>query len=119
MLKVEKGWFVDENGRKVLLRGVNLGGSTKVPVSPNGATHIKTNFRDHKDVSFVGHPFPLKEADEHFNRLKHWGFNCLRFLVTWEAIEHKGPKQYDKEYLDYIEEMIKIFLFNIPGFFLL
>jgi len=108
MLKVEKGWFVDENGRKVLLRGVNLGGSTKVPVSPNGATHIKTDFRDHKDVSFVGHPFPLKEADEHFKRLKHWGFNCLRFLVTWEAIEHKGPKLYDKEYLDYVEEVLKI-----------
>lgn len=108
MLKVEKGWFVDENGRKVLLRGVNLGGSTKVPVSPNGATHIKTDFRDHKNVSFVGHPFPLKEADEHFKRLKHWGFNCLRFLVTWEAIEHKGPKLYDKEYLDYIEEVLKI-----------
>lgn len=108
MLKVEKGWFVDENGRKVLLRGVNLGGSTKVPVSPNGATHIETDFRNHRDVSFVGHPFPLVEANEHFKRLKHWGFNCLRFLVTWEAIEHKGPKLYDKEYLDYLEEVLKI-----------
>lgn len=108
MLKTKSEWFIDEKGRTVLLRGVNLGGSTKVPFTPNGATHIKTDFSDHKDVSFVGRPFPIKEADEHFSRLKHWGFNCLRFLVTWEAIEHKGPNQYDKEYLDYVGEILKI-----------
>ncbi|MFX1242634.1 MAG: cellulase family glycosylhydrolase [Promethearchaeota archaeon] len=107
-LKTKNDWFVDEEGRIVLLRGVNLGGSSKVPFNPNGATHIKTDFSDHKDVSFVGRPFPLKDAEEHFTRLKHWGFNCLRFLITWEAIEHKGPRQYDKEYLDYIEEVLKI-----------
>jgi len=106
-LTVKNEWFIDENGRRVLLRGVNLGGSSKVPTRPNGATNIKTDFRDHREVSFVGRPFPLKEADEHFTRIKHWGFNCLRFLVTWEAVEHKGPKQYDKEYLDYIEEVLK------------
>jgi len=107
-LKIKNEWFVDEQGRTVLLRGVNLGGSSKVPFTPNGATHIKTDFNNHRDVSFVGRPFPLKEADEHFSRLKHWGFNCLRFLVTWEAIEHKGPGEYDKEYLDYLEEVLKI-----------
>ncbi len=107
-LNIKNEWFIDDEGRTVLLRGVNLGGSTKIPFSPNGATHIKTDFSDHKDISFVGRPFPLKEADEHFSRLKHWGFNCLRFLVTWEAIEHKGPKEYDKEYLDYLEEILKI-----------
>ncbi|MFW9948632.1 MAG: cellulase family glycosylhydrolase [Candidatus Thorarchaeota archaeon] len=108
LLKVKKDWFIDENGRKVLLRGVNLGGSTKVPFKPNGATHIKTDFSDHKGVSFVGRPFPLKKADNHFKRIKHWGFNCLRFLVTWEAIEHRGPKEYDHEYLDFLEEILKI-----------
>ncbi len=107
-LHVNNEWFIDEEGRKVLLRGVNLGGSSKVPFTPNGATHIKTNFSDHKDVSFVGRPFPLKEADDHFKRLKHWGFNCLRFLITWEAIEHKNPGEYDKDYLDYLEEILKI-----------
>ena len=107
-LSIKKEWFIDEKGRTVLLRGVNLGGSSKVPVTPNGATHIKTDFSDYREVSFVGHPFPIKEADEHYKRLKHWGFNCLRFLVTWEAIEHQGPKQYDKEYLDYVEELLKI-----------
>lgn len=107
-LKINKEWFIDEHKRSVLLRGVNLGGSSKVPFEPNGVTHIKTDFSNHRDVSFVGRPFPLKEADEHYYRLKRWGFNCLRFLITWEAIEHKGPKQYDKEYLDYIEEVLKI-----------
>ncbi|MFW9938714.1 MAG: cellulase family glycosylhydrolase [Candidatus Thorarchaeota archaeon] len=107
-LKIQNEWFIDKEGRNVLLRGVNLGGSSKVPYKPNGATHIKTDFKDHREVSFVGRPFPLNEAQEHFKRLKHWGFNCLRFLVTWEAIEHRGPKQYDKEYLDYLEEILKI-----------
>ena len=107
-LQIKNEWFIDEEGRRVLLRGVNLGGSSKVPFTPNGATHIKTDFSEHRDVSFVGRPFPIKEADEHFSRLKHWGFNCLRFLVTWEAIEHVGPGQYDKEYLDYLEEVLKI-----------
>ncbi|MFX0040683.1 MAG: cellulase family glycosylhydrolase [Candidatus Heimdallarchaeota archaeon] len=108
ILKVKNGHFIDDKGRTVLLRGVNLGGSSKVPFTPNGATHIKTDFSEHREVSFVGRPFPLKEADEHFTRLKHWGFNCLRFLVTWEAIEHKGPGQYDREYLNYLDEVLKM-----------
>lgn len=107
MLTIEGEWFVDEKGRKVLLRGVNLGGSSKVPVTPDGATHIKSDFTDY-GVSFVGRPFPLDQAQRHFERIKHWGFNALRFIVTWEAIEHAGPKQYDTEYLDYLEEVLKI-----------
>jgi len=107
-LKIKKEWFIDLEGRSVLLRGVNLGGSSKVPYKPNGATHIKTEFKDHRDVSFIGRPFPLHEADEHFTRLKHWGFNCIRFLITWEAIEHKGPRKYDKEYLEYVENLLNI-----------
>ncbi len=100
-------WFEDESGRKIILRGVNLGGDTKVPY-PNGGTHFPSNFSDHKDVSFVGRPFPLTEANEHFTRLKKWGFNCLRLLTTWEAIEHKGPSEYDITYLDYLTEITKL-----------
>lgn len=107
LLTAEKEWFIDFEGRSVLLRGVNLGGSTKVPFTPDGATHRKTDFSDHRDVSFVGRPFPPEEADEHYTRLQAWGFNCLRFLTTWEAIEHKGPGEYDTAYLDYLEEVIE------------
>ena len=91
----------------MILRGVNLGGSSKVPASPNGATHISEGFFNHREVSFVGRPFPLAEADEHFSRLRAWGLTFLRFLVSWEAIEHAGPGIYDDDYLDYIRAVIE------------
>jgi hypothetical protein len=100
-------WFRDEAGRTLILRGVNLSGSSKVPTRPNGATHLSEGFFEHRDVSFVGRPFPLEEADEHFSRLRGWGLTTLRFLVTWEAIEHAGPGQYDEAYLDYLYAVIK------------
>jgi hypothetical protein len=100
-------WFKDDEGHTLILRGVNLGGSTKVPFRPNGATYIREGFYDHRDVSFVGRPFPLDEADEHFARLRAWGFTFLRFLITWEAIEHAGPGIYDEEYLDYLYEVVR------------
>lgn len=107
VISVDGKWFVDEKGRKVILRGVNLGGSTKVPYD-NGGTHVKTDFSDHADVSFVNRPFPIDEADEHFARLKNWGFNSLRLLTTWEAVEHNGPGNYDTEYIDYFAKVCEI-----------
>jgi hypothetical protein len=106
-MHIDGGWFKDEQGRTLILRGVNLGGSTKVPFQPNGATYVREGFYDHRDVSFVGRPFPLEEADEHFSRLREWGFTFLRFLVTWEAIEHAGPGVYDEEYLDYVYAVVR------------
>ena len=60
-----------------------------------------------RTVSFVGRPFPLADANEHFARLHQWGFQFIRLLITWEAIEHAGPGHYDQEYLDYIYQLIK------------
>lgn len=104
---VDGQYFKDEQGRILLLRGINLGGSTKVPSTPNGASYIRDGFFDHRTVSFVGRPFPLEEADEHYTRLKTWGFNFLRFLITWEAVEHAGPGQYDTAYLDYLYAVVQ------------
>ncbi|MHA1672591.1 MAG: cellulase family glycosylhydrolase [Promethearchaeota archaeon] len=106
-LHIEKDRFVDEYGRRVILRGVNLGGDCKVPY-PTGGTEFPSDFADHRDVSFVGRPFPLEDAKEHFTRLKAWGFNCLRLLTTWEAVEHQGPFLYDTKYLEYFTHICEM-----------
>jgi hypothetical protein len=119
-ISINGRWFKDEQGRTLHLRGVNLGGSTKVPQIPNGATWNREGFYDHQNVSFVGKPFPLQDADEQFSRLKKWGLPFIRFLVTWEAIEHAGPGIYDEAYLDYVYKIVKkaaeydLFLFIDP-----
>jgi hypothetical protein len=107
MISIKGNHFEDEFGRTLVLRGVNLGGSSKVPFTPNGATWNRDGFYDHQNVSFVGRPFPLDQADEHFSRLKAWGFTFIRYLVTWEAIEHAGPGIYDLEYLAYTRSVIR------------
>lgn len=105
MIRIEGVNFKDDYGRTVILRGVNL--DAKVPFKPDGSTHIREGFFDHRNVSFVGRPFPLAEADEHFSRLKRWGLTFYRFLVPWEALEHAGPGIYDEEYLDYLYKIVE------------
>jgi hypothetical protein len=105
-LRVEGGRFIDADGRQVMLRGVNLGGDCKAPY-PDGGTDRPSDFSDHRSVSFTGRPFPIAEADEHLARLAHWGFNCLRLLTTWEAVEHAGPGLYDEQYLDYYAQVCR------------
>jgi hypothetical protein len=105
-ITIVNGAFTDPTGRSMFLRGINLGGSTKVPYSPYMGSHVKEGFFNGRDISFVGRPFPIEDADMHFQRLKAWGFHFFRFLVTWEAIEHKGPGIYDMEYLQYLRAII-------------
>lgn len=106
-IAVDGARLLDEHRRRLILRGVNLGGSSKLPRRPDGATHRREGFFDHRDVSFVGRPFPLEQADEHFGRLREWGLTFLRLLITWEAVEHAGPGVYDEEYLDYLAAIVR------------
>lgn len=103
-------WFKDNTGRRMLLRGINVQGSCKLPYTPVDARRTQSpnlSFEDYQNVSFVGRPFPLDECDFHFARLRSMGFTFLRFLITWEAIEHEGPGIYDVEYLEYLKNVME------------
>jgi len=113
-------FFIDSSGRRLILRGVNLSASKAPLHQPSHIDPVshssqlifnldlnshksdhKSNNIDHDDSSssaqlaidddFDGTPLDLKDIDVHLARLRGWGFNCIRYVVPWEAIESKGP----------------------------
>ena len=110
-LQTQGKFFRDALNRVTILRGVNLGGNSKLPTLPySGETFREKNTLhvDPKKISFVGRPFELKNANEHFGRLAAWGFTFLRLQITWEAVEHEGPGIYDQDYLMYLKKLCRI-----------
>ena len=105
---IKENFIFDDEGRTLILRGVNLGGDCKIPYCKPGE-EVLPEFLDKKtDVSFIGRPFPLEDAKDHFCRLKKAGMTFLRFLITWEAVEHDGPGIYDEAYLAYLRKILLI-----------
>lgn len=78
----------DHQGRFIILRGVNynvLGdywqGNTTIPTT---ATY----------------------SEEHLRLMSFYGFNCIRLLFTWSALEPQ-PGQYNQEYIQTINRVIE------------
>lgn len=105
------GNFRDSNDRVVVLRGINLDSAAKLPNNlPSSFLRPDQvdSFWNGDDVSFVNRPFALEDAPVHFQRLKDWGFNTIRYLYTWEALEHKGPGIYDDEFITYTIKVLTL-----------
>lgn len=108
------GNIVKPDGSKITLKGINVDLAMKLPFTPNMSSHMgcandpNSIFFEGETVSFVGRPFPLEEAEAHFHRIKSWGYNTIRYLITWEALEHLGPGIYDDAFVDYTVQIMKI-----------
>lgn len=107
-LTIEKGEFRDGHGRQVTLRGINMAGDAKYPSKPDQPSHIPLDFFEGDQVDFHARPFPVEDAHLHFSRLKRWGYNTIRYVFTWEAIEAAGPGKYDEEWIQHTIEILRL-----------
>ncbi|KAI9839740.1 MAG: hypothetical protein M1837_002028 [Sclerophora amabilis] len=107
-LTIDGRTFRDSKGREVTLRGINVAGDAKNPSWPDQPSHIPDNFFDADKLSFVNRPFSVDEAHLHFGRLKRWGYNTIRYIFTWEAIEHEGPGKYDEEWVQHTISILRL-----------
>ncbi|KAF2481840.1 putative glycosyl hydrolase [Neohortaea acidophila] len=107
-IRVEGTTFRDPKNREVTLRGINVAGDAKLPAHPDIPSHVREKFFDGDNVSFVDRPFPVSQAHSHFARLRRWGYNCIRYIFTWEALEHAGPGKYDEEFIAHTIEVLRI-----------
>lgn len=83
LVYTDAGYFKDQQGRVLRLRGVNATGDAKVP-------------------PFIG----IREATE-LDVLPQWGINTLRLLFTWEAFQPNSKEEYNQAYLDYYQQVVQ------------
>lgn len=82
-LSISNNKFIDENNRTIILNGINY--VTKDP---------KQYFLNDND-------------EEIFRQFKEWGFNCIRFGMSWRGIEPE-PGKLNEAYLKEIDKRVKL-----------
>ncbi|KAL8960099.1 MAG: hypothetical protein Q9193_003142 [Seirophora villosa] len=107
-LHIQGRTFRDTANREVTLRGINVAGDAKFPTSPNLPSNRSEHFYDGDNVSFLDRPFSVDEAHVHFSRLKRWGYTLIRYIFTWEAIEHAGPGKYDEDWIQHTIRVLRL-----------
>lgn len=121
-LSVDRNYLRDAYGRYIFFHGVNVSGSTKVPVAVGGNPITPENMGEthvQGKPTYVGLPFPghigrtvsleevKKAADEGFKKLRDAGFSAVRLLINWEGIEPTRKGDYDRDYLASIRTLVE------------
>ena len=82
-VNASNNWISDDSKRSIILHGLNISNSAK-------RTENQISWHTYND----------------YKRLRdEWGFNCVRLLIFWSAIEPE-PGIYNETYLDLVEERI-------------
>ncbi|MCM4172387.1 hypothetical protein DHD32_12910 [Arenibacter sp. TNZ] len=82
-ITINGSYFVDNNGRQVILNGINI-------VSKN------------KEEGYI-----FQSGPELYENLAKWGVNCIRFIIIWDRLEPE-PGVYNEEYLKEIDQRIAL-----------
>lgn len=81
-ITVQGNRFVDDQGRQVVLNGINV-------VSKS------------KEEQYL-----FQAGPEFYANLKKWGINCIRFIIIWDGLEPE-PGVYNEQYLQEIDKRIQ------------
>ncbi|MGB7952865.1 MAG: cellulase family glycosylhydrolase [Candidatus Nitrosopolaris sp.] len=99
-------WFHDPEGRYILFRGVNFASRSKLPpYLPIAPLHV-----ENIDQSKLKEEIELVKSE--LDLLKKLGFNIIRLLISWKAIEPKPNPNLDElmiegqEYLTLVNQII-------------
>lgn len=84
----------DDQGRALVLHGMNVSGSAKGPT-----WHFGTPTQPDTGLPWI------TEADAH-RYAEDWGFNVARYLIFWQHVEPQ-PGVYDDAYLDQVAERVR------------
>jgi endoglycosylceramidase len=79
-ISVRDGRFIDQDGRHVILHGINVGNKQR--------------------------PYLSRHTEADYAQMNQWGFNCVRLLILWAGIEPECGK-YDEEYLKQVAQRVR------------
>jgi hypothetical protein len=108
----EDNWFKDKYGRYIIFRGINVAQRTKLPpYLPLLRLCVKTASSEDLQEE-------IRERQRDLSHLKDLGFNVVRLLVIWKAIEpslNQEPKLLPdgERYLQLVKQIIDHFYYRL------
>ena len=84
-------WFRDSQGRYLIFRGVNFGSRSKL------APYLPIAPLDIRNINQLDLKKEIDSVKPELDSLKQLGFNIIRLLISWKAIEPKPNPNPDED----------------------